>query len=147
MTRTTHLFLPLILAAGLTEVAAGEWRSCLAISDDAQRLACYDKHARSLAGQPEATALEQKKQEFGLPAKVPSQEIDAITSTITRVETFSRGKRRITLDNGQVWRQVGGSSRPRLEVGDRIAIERAALGSFLLKKEGSNRSLRVRRVE
>jgi hypothetical protein len=52
----------------------------------------------------------------------------------------------ITLDNGQVWRQVDSSSL-RLRVGDAIEIERASFGSFMLQKTGSKRSMRVSRYE
>lgn len=52
----------------------------------------------------------------------------------------------ITLDNGQVWKQVDSSSL-RLRVGDAVEIERASLGSFMLKKQGSKRSMRVSRED
>ena len=52
----------------------------------------------------------------------------------------------VTLDNGQVWKQVDASNL-RLRVGDTVDIERASLGSFMLRKKGSKRSMRVSREE
>lgn len=51
----------------------------------------------------------------------------------------------ITLDNGQQWRQVG-SDRLRLTNNDTVVIERGMFNSFLLKKAGQNRSIRVKRT-
>ncbi|MFQ5548796.1 MAG: hypothetical protein ACE5FV_10920 [Woeseia sp.] len=51
----------------------------------------------------------------------------------------------ITLDNGQVWRQTD-ASRLRLAKDDQVTIERAAFGSFRLKKVGRSTMMRVKRI-
>jgi len=51
----------------------------------------------------------------------------------------------IELDNGQQWRQVGSDSL-RLKKQDVVVIERGVFNSFLLKVEGQNRSIRVKRT-
>lgn len=72
------------------------------------------------------------------------ERIDSLSAQITRLQSSGYDKVAITLDNGQVWQQVDSSSL-RLRVGDDVMIERAALGSFMLKKTGSKRSMRVSR--
>lgn len=55
------------------------------------------------------------------------------------------GKWRITLTNGQVWKQT--DSRYFSWDGDAYYIERGALNSFFFGREGSNRRMRVQRVK
>ena len=72
--------------------------------------------------------------------------IDSLNATVTKLQQYSYDKVLITLDNGQVWKQVDASNL-RLRVGDAIEIERASLGSFMLKKQGSKRTMRVSRED
>lgn len=52
------------------------------------------------------------------------------------------------LENGQVWRQVrGGSFRHRTLVNPAIQITPEAVGTFALRVEGLNRSVRVERIK
>jgi hypothetical protein len=76
------------------------------------------------------------------PAKRKPSSITAAVAAVTR----GRDTRFvITLDNGQVWRQIETLSQARVDVGDTITIREASLGSFLLVT--SNRiATRVRRV-
>ena len=134
-----RLTLLLTLLTPLAAGAADDWRSCRRIADDGARLACYDRHADQAAA-PASPA------DFGLPARPPAEAIDAIEARITRVDPLPHGRRLIHLDNGQRWRQVESRSHPSLKVGDQVRIRRASLGSFLLKREGSGATLRVKRV-
>jgi len=72
--------------------------------------------------------------------------LDSLSGTITGLQQAGYDKVLITLDNGQIWRQIDTSSL-RLRVGDSVVIERAALGSFMLKKQGSKRTMRVSRED
>ena len=74
------------------------------------------------------------------------ERIDSLSATVTRLREYTFDKVLITLDNGQVWKQVD-ASRLRLRVGDAVEIERASLGSFMLRKKGSKRSMRVSRED
>lgn len=74
-----------------------------------------------------------------------SKEIDRIESFVTKIKPAADGKAIITLDNGQVWTQID-NSRLRLSSYDKVVIRRASLGSFMLNKDGSKTSMRVRRV-
>jgi hypothetical protein len=75
-----------------------------------------------------------------------SERVDSISAQVTRLQQYDYDKVVISLDNGQVWKQIDSSSL-RLRVGDDVAIERAALGSFMLKKPGSKRTMRVSRMD
>ncbi|MDW8480161.1 MAG: hypothetical protein RML12_10725 [Xanthomonadales bacterium] len=55
-------------------------------------------------------------------------------------------KTRFRLQNGQVWEQVDTSRGDLRLVDPVVTIEPAALGSWLMRIEGSNRTIRVRRV-
>jgi hypothetical protein len=70
-----------------------------------------------------------------------------IISAIDGEFTGWTGKTRFTLQNGQVWEQVEpGSFAAGKLMNPGVAIEPAALGSWLLKIDGFNRSVRVSRI-
>lgn len=75
-----------------------------------------------------------------------NERIDSIAAQVTRLQQYDYDKVVISLGNGQVWKQVDTSSL-RLRTGDDVTIERAALGSFMLKKVGSKRTMRVSRMD
>ena len=75
-----------------------------------------------------------------------SERIDSLSATVTKLQKYSYDRVLITLDNGQVWKQVDASNL-RLRVGDAVDIERASLGSFMMRKKGSKRSMRVSRQD
>lgn len=72
------------------------------------------------------------------------ERIDSLSARITRLQVSGYDKVAITLDNGQVWQQIE-TSKLRLKTGDDVRIERAALGSYMLRKTGSKRAMRVSR--
>ncbi len=140
------LFLSVLMLSPTVQ-AASDWKSCKTIGSDAARLQCYDEYAHSLEGTDSKPDIDAQKSSFGLPKTSPADDLPAIDSRIQKVEKTSRGTRIVYLDNGQVWRQIGSSSQPGLKKGDAISIERGALGSFILKRQGVNRSLRVKRIQ
>ena len=75
-----------------------------------------------------------------------SERIDSLSAQVTRLQDSGYEKVLITLDNGQAWQQID-DSKLRLRVGDDVSIERASLGSFMLKKKGSKRTMRVSRKD
>jgi len=54
------------------------------------------------------------------------------------------GDELITLENGQIWRQLSGGQL-LLKIGDEVEISRAALGSFQMKVP-TGRSGKVKRI-
>jgi hypothetical protein len=112
---------------------------CAGLQDDAARLTCYDALFRATPQVAEAS--------FGLERQEtrPSESLETIASPIALLERLRDGTVRVTLANGQVWRQTDGSRQTLWRTGDRLLIERASLGSFLAAVEGSGRHVRVRR--
>lgn len=75
-----------------------------------------------------------------------AERMDSLSARITDLRQIELDKVVISLDNGQVWQQTTSSSL-RLREGDEVEIERGALGSYLLQKVGSKRSMRVQRLD
>lgn len=139
-------FLAMLLFSATLQATA-DWQDCRHISNDGARLACYDNYAFTLDKQAAQPTVEQQAAAFGLPKQSPAENLQDISSQISRIEKTTHGTRIFYLENEQVWRQVGSSSQPRLKTGDIVMIERGALGSFIMKKQGSNRSLRIKRIK
>jgi hypothetical protein len=139
---------------------------CAAVSDKLDRLICYDNLAAtsssvsasaSIAVAPAAVATNQnetfglkkaavKKEDFGLIKKADVEEIEQLYFTVAELDKDAYGSLTITLNNGQVWKQSG-SQRFKLKTGQKIFIERAALGSFLLGSDDRNSTIRVKRLK
>jgi len=169
-------FLALTLPGAVPAEALGEeLRVCRDLTDDHARLACYDaavdrsrksadpgpepsaeNTAGSTAAEPAATAASLSQEDlFGKTSKeiersveqaTGGERIDSLSATVTRLRKFGYDKVLITLENGQLWKQIDASSL-RLRVGDTVEIERAALGSFILRKPGNRRWMRVSRED
>lgn len=126
--------------------------ACRAVPDDAARLACYDV----LADAPTAPAATPPSPEtlFGRDA-VQSDEIvrqaagidqlDELQLRVVSARADPLGKAVLAFDNGQVWAQLD-SPPARIKPGEDVRIRRAALGSYLLLREGGGRGIRVRRI-
>jgi hypothetical protein len=140
------LLLPVLLILVCQAAAAPDWRTCLELGDDRQRLACYDNHARRLVETGTAAPEREAPAAFGLQPTTPAWQLDAIESRIVHIKNLAHGRRQITLKNGQVWKQLESRSRPRLEPGVQVRIRRAALGSFLLSRPDTGGALRVKRI-
>ncbi|BDY06808.1 hypothetical protein [Ferrimonas sp. YFM] len=150
--------------------------ACHSIKDQIQRLACYDKAAEAVVNcasekdkldrlvcfdklgkpmkalaqskkalPPQAKAPEAANERFGLSDKRP-EEPEAIKASVSKLKQDPYGKFIITLDNGQVWKQID-SKRFRFKKDKPVTIEKASLGSFMLTQEGSSKSARVKRVQ
>ena len=151
---------PTFAATAINEQAL---QACSFIENDFNRLLCYDN---TVAGKPlskptvnktlsptntEATApvavAVTQAEEFGLEHKNIAKENDSsISSTVSAIKDAAYGELIITLENGQQWRQIG-SDGITLKEDDNVVISRGVFNSFLLKKEGQNRSIRVKRTQ
>jgi len=95
--------------------------------------------------------MKTKNQDFGLehkeaPKDKDNDNDDEIIATVKSVDEAPYGELIITLKNGQQWRQIGSDSM-RISSNDNIVISRGMFNSFLLRKEGLNRSIRVKRTQ
>jgi hypothetical protein len=130
-----------------------ELRSCVGLERNTERLACFDRGIAALLG-ADGAAAPSVESSFGLTASTPrvdairnpelSEDITKVTSRVTAVAASNDGSAVVTLDNGQVWRQISGGQL-LLKAGDEVEISRAALGSFQMKVP-SGRSGKVKRV-
>ena len=161
------LVVPLLLlmsaaAAPAQDSLSAQLGACLQITGTLQRLACYDRvaHAASPAPRP-ATSFapapvaapsvaasglgsERLPRVASAAPKPPQQMIAGVSG----VSYDGRGRFTITLDNGQVWRQLEGDTA--LLKGTRfpaVRISRGALGSYDLNVVGRNASYRVSRLQ
>lgn len=159
MTKTTqHLFMMtlLVLSSSAKADIQQSMLSCTTLTDNTLRLACYDKLGASLKTAtvrepsaviaPAAIPTAVIEADFGKPKVSPSDAIDALSGTVKTVSTTHAKRLIITLENAQVWRQTDNSVFD-VAAGDAVTIEKASFGSFLLRKAGSNRTIRVKREE
>jgi len=102
-----------------------------------------------------AASISRAVQEFGFseaelrnkdPERARDRAPESIEAKVTGIQYLRTRERVVSLDNGQVWRELERVSWARLAEGDAVAINRAALGSFLMVGP-SGRGVRVRRVE
>ena len=156
------------------EVNLQALQACTFVENDFNRLLCYDNvmAGKSLSKPATKKQIEQpvassaaataapvaaagatneqivrtKNEDFGLEHKeVAKVNDDQISASVKSVKKAPYGELIIELDNGQQWRQVGSDSL-RLKKQDVVVIERGVFNSFLLKIEGQNRSIRVKRT-
>ena len=141
--------------------------ACVELEDDAERLACYDSAVGRLQQAEEAGELttvsredieEVRRESFGLSLPslprlaLPSlggddEELNRVTVAVDRVRADAYGKAIVTLENGQVWRQIDDTRVLAIRRGAEMAeIRRASLGSFKMKLD-NGRSFRAKREQ
>ncbi len=91
--------------------------------------------------------IAKKEDIFGAEYKTIQNGLEQLSFTIKSVKKNPYGQRRFTFENGQVWQQKDGTTAGKYSVGSEVTIKRGVLNSFYLKKEGSNRTLKVKRVK
>ncbi len=139
--------------------------SCRAITDAAERLACYDKQAGALldatskgdvAVVDKSEVRKARKSLFGFAMpRIPffsgddSADVvsDTLESTIKSANGIGYGKFRMVIAEGndfwETTESYGTMREPR--AGDKIVIKRGTLGSYMLRI-GSNRGVKGKRV-
>ena len=124
-------------------------RRCRLLSDANARLACYDAIALPAPGSARAPApAKETPAQFGLVGTQRQVSLDAVESRIPGNFEGWNARSRIALENGQVWQQVESGSFRGIRVDSpAVIIEPAFLGSWLLKVEGFNQRVRVRRIK
>jgi hypothetical protein len=146
-------------AAVPTARIPSEFVTCSRIKKNSERLACYDK-ALDYLRTPAAAAAAAPSAEtsFGIKSGAaesrravvehsePDDALETLTGRITSLTEDGQGMSIVTLDNGQTWRQLTGSTKLALKAGDEVTISRASFGSFLMSIP-TGRPLRVRRVK
>lgn len=152
------------------EIVLNILRNCAEIDDASARLACYDNNIRAAGANPRNSvpgqmavpsggsgapiAAAQGASGFGredirTPERfqTPAGEVDELTARVASVTEQQRGIYLVTLEDGAQWLftdSVPFAYRPP-RVGERVEIDRASLGSFLLTYD-NQASVRVRRI-
>ncbi len=153
-------------AASMPEPSAGalaEVARCRGLTEDANRLACYDRAVAALdaaerAGEvvvlDRAQVRETNRQLFGFEITnpfagradiAPEPAVESIETTLASASPSGDGKWTFRLANGSEWRQIdSGPVRFRNREGEAVRVRRASLGSYLMTL-GASRAVRVRR--
>lgn len=154
-------WLALLIVAGCSVALAGEkaspalppeLRNCVEIDRNTERLACFDRGVAAIlqgsdapAPSPESSfGLVASTSRAGTPRDGQDDPLKSVRGKVAAVETARGGAAVVTLDNGQVWRQISGGQL-LLQIGDEVTINRAALGSFQMIVP-SGRSAKVKRA-
>ncbi|MCK5431293.1 MAG: hypothetical protein KAJ03_01045 [Gammaproteobacteria bacterium] len=162
------LLLSLLFLAQPALTAEEALTKCRQIEEIAERVVCYDKIAdshfpmessdrvettsppeisksnavpdtQSLFGKNEAEAIRIVEDSLAI------EHISQIEATVTDVRKSAYKKLTVTLDNGQIWRQLDSKPMP-LKSGETVIVRAASLGSFLMEKQSGSSSIRVKRV-
>lgn len=136
--------------------------ACRAIAADAERLACFDRAAKELedaAAKHDVLVMDSRSITrarrslfgFGMPSldiftgsKADEQIENEISSTVRTAQRDADGNWIITIEDGAVWHQTGGTIGGAVRNGDAIVIRRAALGSYFLRV-GNRPGVKARR--
>lgn len=149
------------IAAATTGIVA-ELTGCKTLTDDAARLACYDKAAAKLEAATASGDVKLLDREdiratrrslfgFDLPklpffkgddsAKDTPEELDAVVKS---VQAAGYSKFVLTMEDGAVWQSTEPLPRDP-KAGAKVHINRGALGNYFMRV-GSMRSVRAMRV-
>lgn len=130
--------------------------ACKKISDNMQRLACFDQIQPGDTPAPDQTApvavtakpnqAVLTEDDFGLEHKaaVKDKLESSVPMVLKKLTKTPFGLQIFSFENGQVWRQVSKETF-NTRLGNTYILERGSLNSFFLSEEGSNRKTRVRR--
>ena len=144
--------------------AEGSLFECRQIKDSEERVLCYDKIVDALSSGPLSTTTTDSREQAAKPdaqalfgkgdaetsriveETLAIEKIDQIQATVTGLKRSVDKKFTITLDNGQIWRQIDNQRIP-LRNEDKIIIREATLGSYLMEKQSGSGSIRVKRLD
>lgn len=162
-----------LLASGGVAAQIEGFKACASVSDGAKRLACYDAALAAVDSQAAARLAEQrrmaevaaaraaeeakarKEQErlaaFGAQGTLKSAEADdeSVKQISANIAELNEGVSGfvVTLDNGQVWRQIEARTLPPVRVGDAVTIRKGMIGGYRLTFERQQRTIPVKRVK
>ncbi|RJY09391.1 hypothetical protein [Aurantiacibacter aquimixticola] len=130
------------------------YASCVTITDDTERLACFDAtyaRQRVVVAEREAREEEQREEVFGFRGEdraIEQQESEAtLTATVSEVLQGQRRSQVLLLDNGQLWREISGSTlRNRVRDGWVATVTQHWSGAYEMRFEGRSGYLRVARL-
>jgi hypothetical protein len=160
-----------LVAIPLSAYCAEQSHRCASVSDDSQRLSCYDAAfgkpgrvaeapvppaaaripapapapAAAVAPAESRAATDKQSKRDAKEAKKAAEKPAKVSSVVAALKRTRDGRFEATLQNGEVWIQVEADSRIEISVGDTVTIRPAMLGSFLLATKSG--TTRVRRTK
>ncbi len=150
------LALPLLLLIAAPAAAQEDpYAACAAMESNAERLACFDAtyaRQRVVIAEQAEQADEQREEVFGFREQDDAIERAApedasVTATVTEILQGARRSQVILFDNGQLWREIEGSTlRNRVRVGWVGTISRHWSGAYEIRFEQGSGYLRVERM-
>jgi hypothetical protein len=161
----TFLLTVFSIPASTAAINSADLAHCAKITDDSERLACFDlltTTAKKVQPLPIKKVMVEKKSPtyelavnikpttsltatFGQTQQI-KQKLNVVEFTIKSAKLSLRKKWQLTFTNGQVWHAIELNSSAKFKVEDVVIIKRSFLNSFLLKKKGTKRSIRVKRI-
>lgn len=105
---------------------------------------------RTTTGSPQAFGAENLPPPKAAPGAPSPEPLDEISAKVTSVAFNSLGRFTVTLDNGQVWRQLeGDTGTPQFgrKGNDTVSISRGILGSYNLVVDGHHAMFKVKRLQ
>lgn len=121
---------------------------CFEMSDETQRIVCYDGISRTIAkANPEKQEIVKQRaiDDFGLSHQEQSH--DEMIMQATHVEREPGGKWLITMDNGQVWQQTNDDRYNFHTKQPKVRIFKMLFGSYAMTEVDRSKKIRVKRVK
>lgn len=165
----TRLTAGLVFSLAVVTAASAEeypdpfaaYAKCAAIDADAERLACFDGLRPTMAvaagdAESQAQLASKRADAFGAEKFAEEDEIEDIEklseihSAVAKIELMEDRRLKVTLENGQVWRQKPDDRivpAPKEGVARSAVIRRAMFGRYLMTLEPEGRTIRVARQE
>jgi hypothetical protein len=127
---------------------------CRKLTDDAQRLACYDKAVASMTDAQASGDLVTidrqqrqavRRQAFGLTLPTldfldrgeKPEQVNRLTDTVASVSKTADGRWVMRMQDGAIWRQTDDAELSRdPHEGSSVVINKASLGSFMIDIDG-----------
>ena len=147
------LTFPAVAAAQNDEDQLKALRDCRTIQDDAARLACFDTAvqvviARQDSGEITVVDKEDIREtrrglfgfsmpKLGIFGSGDDEADQVMQSTITGLRQLRGDHWEIEIAEGSVWQATNTPRRFKPETGDSVELERAAMGSYWLRVDGS----------
>lgn len=73
-------------------------------------------------------------------------QLESISASVISIQELASAQKILALDNQQRWKQIS-SGTFRIKVGDTVVLTSGAFGSFKLKKQDTNRAIKVKRLD
>ena len=154
----TGFLFALVPASALAQIPESDVLQCTALASNADRLACYDAigdripaaSAAVAARKAQIDAAARKVETFGAESTskrdmIAEDRLSELKVVISRAELDELGRYYLSLENGQVWKQLDGTLAT-VRSGDTAVLERSATGGYRLKIEGRSTTVRAARV-